>query len=89
MLLSTPHIRGSLDFNGCQELKNPWNDNKPVKISRDGQVMSGTHCMLGMFLPPLLRLVASNFHYFLSLPLYSRVGPLHARNVFTSSIKIS
>lgn len=22
----------------CMELKNPWNDNKPVKISRDGQV---------------------------------------------------
>ena len=25
-------------FGACQELKNPWNDNKPVKISRDGQV---------------------------------------------------
>ena len=30
--------RGSLDFNLCQDLKNPWNDSKPVKISRDGQV---------------------------------------------------
>ena len=24
----------------CMDLKNPWNDNKPVKISRDGQVWS-------------------------------------------------
>ena len=30
--------RGTLEFSACQDLKNPWNDNKPVKISRDGQV---------------------------------------------------
>jgi hypothetical protein len=30
--------KGSLSFNLCQELKNPWNENKPVKIGRDGQV---------------------------------------------------
>ena len=30
--------RGSLEFSVCMDLKNPWNDNKPVKISRDGQV---------------------------------------------------
>ena len=30
--------RGTLEFNKCQDLKNPWNDSKPVKISRDGQV---------------------------------------------------
>lgn len=31
-------IRGTLSFNLCQDLKNPWNENKPVKIGRDGQV---------------------------------------------------
>ena len=31
-------LRGALEFQLCQDLKNPWNDNKPVKISRDGQV---------------------------------------------------
>eukprot|EP00731_Ephydatia_muelleri_P018945 Em0011g985a len=29
--------KGALEFQLCQDLKNPWNDNKPVKISRDGQ----------------------------------------------------
>ncbi|XP_064387067.1 YTH domain-containing protein 1-like [Halichondria panicea] len=29
--------RGELDFSACMDLKNPWNENKPVKISRDGQ----------------------------------------------------
>lgn len=32
------HHRGELDFSACMDLKNPWNENKPVKISRDGQV---------------------------------------------------
>lgn len=27
-----------MEFSVCMDLKNPWNDNKPVKISRDGQV---------------------------------------------------
>lgn len=31
-------IRGAVEFSVCMDLKNPWNDNKPVKISRDGQV---------------------------------------------------
>jgi hypothetical protein len=31
-------IRGAVEFSMCMDLKNPWNDNKPVKISRDGQV---------------------------------------------------
>lgn len=26
-----------MEFSVCMDLKNPWNDNKPVKISRDGQ----------------------------------------------------
>ncbi|KAI6651634.1 hypothetical protein LOD99_4885 [Oopsacas minuta] len=26
-----------LEFSRCQDVSNPWNDNKPVKISRDGQ----------------------------------------------------
>ena len=30
--------RGAVEFSVCMDLKNPWNDNKPVKISRDGQV---------------------------------------------------
>ncbi|CAI8055726.1 YTH domain-containing protein 1 [Geodia barretti] len=34
--------KGCLDFNMCQDLKNPWNDNKPVKISRDGQEIEPT-----------------------------------------------
>jgi hypothetical protein len=34
--------KGSLDFNTCQDLKNPWNDSKPVKISRDGQEVEPT-----------------------------------------------
>ncbi|XP_065906118.1 YTH domain-containing protein 1-like isoform X3 [Dysidea avara] len=29
--------RGELEFSHTLDLKNPWNDNKPVKISRDGQ----------------------------------------------------
>ncbi|XP_011402974.1 PREDICTED: YTH domain-containing protein 1-like isoform X2 [Amphimedon queenslandica] len=29
--------KGTLAFNLCQDLKNPWNENKPVKIGRDGQ----------------------------------------------------
>ncbi len=33
-----PLFRGELDFSACMDLKNPWNENKPVKISRDGQV---------------------------------------------------
>ena len=36
--------RGNLDFNLTMELKNPWNESKPVKISRDGQVRhTGCH----------------------------------------------
>ena len=31
-------FRGAVEFSVCMDLKNPWNDNKPVKISRDGQV---------------------------------------------------
>ena len=31
---------GAVEFSVCMDLKNPWNDNKPVKISRDGQVSS-------------------------------------------------
>ena len=38
---SLPPSRGTLSFNMCADLKNPWNDNKPVKISRDGQVSWG------------------------------------------------
>ena len=30
-------IRGELEFSHTLDLKNPWNDSKPVKISRDGQ----------------------------------------------------
>jgi len=29
--------RGELEFSHTLDLKNPWNDSKPVKISRDGQ----------------------------------------------------
>ena len=31
-------LSGELEFSHTLDLKNPWNDNKPVKISRDGQV---------------------------------------------------
>ena len=37
--------RGTLAFNLCQDLKNPWNENKPVKIGRDGQVSVCVMCM--------------------------------------------
>ena len=33
----THFISGELEFSHTLDLKNPWNDNKPVKISRDGQ----------------------------------------------------
>ena len=29
--------KDDLEFSRCQDVSNPWNDNKPVKISRDGQ----------------------------------------------------
>ena len=38
VVLPTVSPRGTMEFSACQDLKNPWNDNKPVKISRDGQV---------------------------------------------------
>ena len=42
------HHRGELDFSACMDLKNPWNENKPVKISRDGQVQgTGYRVQLG------------------------------------------
>lgn len=33
-------IRKDLAFTKTQHLHNAWNDNKPVKIGRDGQVSS-------------------------------------------------
>lgn len=30
--------RRDLGFGECAHLKNPWNENKPVKVGRDGQV---------------------------------------------------
>ena len=36
-------LSGELEFSHTLDLKNPWNDNKPVKISRDGQVSPYVH----------------------------------------------
>jgi len=30
--------RRDLPFDNCGHLKNPWNEGKPVKVGRDGQV---------------------------------------------------
>lgn len=30
--------RGNLAFENCQHLTNPWNDNRKIQISKDGQV---------------------------------------------------
>ena len=35
--------RRELWFSKCLHLRNPWNDNKEVKICRDGQVRHGLH----------------------------------------------
>lgn len=40
----------SLPFQFAHHLLNPWNDNKKVQISRDGQVSSGTSCFSSTFL---------------------------------------
>ena len=37
MSIDTSHRR-ELWFSKCLHLRNPWNDNKEVKICRDGQV---------------------------------------------------
>lgn len=37
-MLSFKHFRRELPFAKCAHLRNPWNDNKDVKICRDGQV---------------------------------------------------
>ena len=34
--------RRDLPFSECAHLKNPWNDDKPVKVGRDGQVLHDT-----------------------------------------------
>ena len=48
-----PHtLRGTLEFSVCMDLKNPWNDSKPVKISRDGQVHTPSLSLSGLPLTP-------------------------------------
>lgn len=32
------NLRNDLFFSNCNHLTNPWNENKEVKIARDGQV---------------------------------------------------
>eukprot|EP00118_Oscarella_pearsei_P012640 m.94726 g.94726 ORF g.94726 m.94726 type:complete len:166 (+) comp36828_c0_seq1:82-579(+) len=36
---------GELSFGKVAHLKNPWNENKPVKIGRDGQVRQKMHSL--------------------------------------------
>ena len=38
LTLHVLHFRKDLSFNKTQHLYNPWNEGKPVKIGRDGQV---------------------------------------------------
>ena len=68
-VLCVRFTRGELEFSHTLDLKNPWNDSKPVKISRDGQVKiyfssSNSACLL---------LVMQEAFLFLKAPQMARI----------------